>query len=160
MAGWVPRVDAFRLALAVGLAFTGLHLVEVTSGAEIPLFSRVEHAAQDLALTRLRGHRAPSGDVVIVAVDEKSIREEGRWPWSFAKMGTLVEALARGGVKAVGFDVIWAEEDELGRRMARVARLARGARESAREPEAERRLEELVAAAAGPDRRFQAEVDP
>lgn len=163
MAGWrrlVPRVDAFRLALAVGLAFTGLHLVEVTSGAEIPLFSRVEHAAQDLALTRLRGRRAPSGDVVIVAVDEKSINQEGRWPWSFAKMGTLVEALARGGVKAVGFDVIWAEEDELGRRMARVARLARDARESTRDPEAARRLDDLVAAAAGPDRRFPAEVDP
>ncbi len=156
----IPRVDAFRLALAVGLAFTGLHLVEVASGTEVPLVSRVEHAAQDLALTRLRRRRAPSGQVVIVAVDEKSIQAEGRWPWSFARMGTLVDELARGGVKAVGFDVIWAEDDELGRRMAQVARLARGAREWARDPEWARRLDDLVAAAAGPDRRFPAGVDP
>ena len=163
MAGWrrlLPRFDAFWLALLTGLAFAGLHLLEVAGDVEVPLVSRLEHAAQDLALTRLRGSRPPSGEVVVVAVDEKSIRAEGRWPWSFAKMGRLVDELARGGVRAVGFDVIWAEEDELGRRMARVARLAREARSASGEVEAGRRLDQLLAAAAGSDPRFPPEVDP
>jgi hypothetical protein len=57
-------IDAFRLALYVGLAFTALHLLNgVLPGeaCELPVVARLEHAAQDYALTRLRGPRAPSG---------------------------------------------------------------------------------------------------
>jgi len=158
----LPRVDAFRLALLVGLAFTALHALDafdLGGDREVPLVSRMEHAAQDFALTRLRGARAASGDVVVVAVDEKSIRAEGRWPWSLARMGRLVDGLAKGGARAVGFDVVWAEEDEAGRRLAEVAREARGAREAVRDPEAARRLDRVLSAAGG-DPRFPAGLDP
>ncbi|MGB8931403.1 MAG: CHASE2 domain-containing protein, partial [Anaeromyxobacteraceae bacterium] len=118
------KVDAFRLALYAGLFVTLLHFVSVVferPGWELPVISRIEHAAQDWALTRLRGERAPSGRVVIVAVDEKSVEAEGVWPWSRAKMARLVDGLAAGGVTAVGFDVIWADVDVQGRRLAEVA---------------------------------------
>jgi adenylate cyclase len=156
----LPRVDAFRLALLVGLAFTALHALDAFDlvGREVPLVSRLEHAAQDFAVTRLRGPRAASGDVLVVAVDERSIRAEGRWPWSLARMGRLVDGLARAGVAAVGFDVVWAEEDEAGRRLAAVAREARAARQGARDPETLRRLDRVLAAAGDP--RSPSGVDP
>jgi adenylate cyclase len=156
-------IDAFRLALYVGLLFTALHFLNgvfLGQGFELPVVSRVEHAAQDWVLTRLRGPRAPSGRVVIVAVDERSVEEEGLWPWSRAKMAALVDRLAAGGVAAVGFDVIWSEEDELGRRMARVAALVRALRDGAQDPEAARRLDDAWAAAAGPSPLAAADVDP
>src|SRR5512133_2256744 len=81
----------------VGLAFTALHLLNgvfLGERFELPVVSRVEHAAQDWALTRLRGPRAPSGRVVIVAIDERSVEAEGRWPWSRAKLARLVDRLA------------------------------------------------------------------
>jgi CHASE2 domain-containing sensor protein len=158
----VPRVTAFRLALAVGLAFTALHFLNgvfLGHGFELPVVARVEHAAQDYALTRLRGPRPTSGRVVIVGIDERSVEAEGLWPWSRAKMARLVDRLAAGGVSAVGFDVIWSEEDELGRRMAKVASLVRSARQDAG-PEAARRLEDVWIAARGPEVEAAADVDP
>jgi adenylate cyclase len=157
------RLTAFRLALWVGLAHAGLHFLNgvfLGRDLELPVVARVEHAAQDWALTRLRGPRAPSGRVVIVAVDERSVQAEGLWPWSRAKMARLVDRLAEGGAAAVGFDVIWSEQDELGRRMARVASLVRAARERAGDPDAARRLDEVWTAARGPGAEPALDVDP
>src|SRR5512133_981099 len=131
------KVDAFRLALYAGLFVTLLHFLSVVFERpefELPVISRIEHAAQDWALTRLRGAMAPSGRVVIVAVDEKSVEAEGIWPWSRARMARLVDALAAGGVAAVGVDVIWADADVQGRRFAEVAAKVREAREAATDP--------------------------
>ena len=157
------RIDAFSLGVWVGLAFALLHLLDAASagtGGELPVVSRVEHAAQDYALVRLRGPRPPSGRVVIVAIDEKSVEAEGLWPWSRARMARLVDALARGGVAAVGFDVLWADDDPQGARLARVASLVKAARASAPGPELARRLDEVWAAAQGSDAAEAADVEP
>jgi adenylate cyclase len=158
----VLKVTAFRLALAVGLVFTGMHFLNgvfLGHGVELPVVSRIEHAAQDYALTRLRGPRPASGRVVIVAIDERSVEAEGLWPWSRAKMARLVDRLGAGGAAAVGFDVIWSEQDELGRRMAKVASLVRSAREGAG-AEAARRLEDVWLAARGVEAEAAVDVDP
>jgi adenylate cyclase len=157
------KVSAFRLALWVGLVFTGLHFtnnVFLGRGFELPVVSRIEHSAQDYALTRVRGPREPSGRVVIVAIDEKSVEEEGLWPWSRAKMAQVVDQLARGGTAAVGFDVIWSEQDELGRRMAKMAALVRDARERAADPAVAARLDEVWEAAGGAQPEAVVDVDP
>jgi len=157
------EISAFRLALWVGLVFTGLHFtnyVFLGRGFELPVVARIEHAAQDYALTHLRGPRPVSGRVVIVGIDEKSVQAEGLWPWSRAKMARLVDRLAQGGAAAVGFDVIWSEQDELGRRMAKVASLVRSARQGAGDPDAARRLDEVWTAARGPDVETAVDVDP
>jgi adenylate cyclase len=157
------KLSAFRLALWAGLLFTGLHFLNgvfLGRGFELPVVAKIEHAAQDWALTSLRGPRTPSGDVVIVGIDERSVAAEGLWPWSRTKMARLVDRLAEGGVRAVGFDVIWSEEDALGRRMARVASLVRDAKARAAGPEAVRQLEEVWIAAGGPDPEAAVDVDP
>ncbi len=161
--GRLLRIDAFRLALAVGLVFALLHLAEglsLSADRELPLVSRVEHAAQDYALTRLSPRRAPSGRVVVVAIDERSIRAEGRWPWSHAKMARLVDQLASGGVRAVGFDVVWAEEDVMGRRMARLAAGLDRARAAASDETMARRLGDLLESTVAEDRSVPADADP
>ena len=38
----------------------------------------------------------PGTDIALVAIDEKSIKEIGRWPWSRAEMAKLVRILAEG----------------------------------------------------------------
>jgi adenylate cyclase len=157
------KISAFRLALWAGLVFTGLHFLNyvfLARGMELPVVSRIENAVQDYALTKLRGPRAPSGRVVIVGIDEKSVREEGLWPWSRAKMARLVDQLSRGGVAAVGFDVIWSEQDELGRRLAKVASLVKGAREQAAGDPLARRLDEVWEAAGGAQPGVAVDVDP
>ena len=50
--------------------------------------------------------------IVILDIDEKSLGEIGRWPWSRELMAeTLDKLFTRYGVELVAFDVVWAERD-------------------------------------------------
>ncbi len=56
--------------------------------------------------------REPERRVVIVDIDEKSLGEIGRWPWSRNIMADLVDRLfERQGAGLVAFDVVFAERD-------------------------------------------------
>ena len=51
--------------------------------------------------------------IVILDIDEKSLKEEGRWPWSRDRLSLLMDKLFdKYGVLVVGFDVVFAEKDE------------------------------------------------
>ncbi len=51
--------------------------------------------------------------VVILDIDEKSLAEGGRWPWSRDKMAALVDRLFdHYDIQVLGFDVVFAEPDE------------------------------------------------
>ncbi|HEX2596876.1 MAG TPA: CHASE2 domain-containing protein, partial [Luteimonas sp.] len=59
----------------------------------------------------------PSGQVVVVEIDDCSIAKEGPWPWSRQQHADLLDALDRAGVRAVGYDVMFVDrsrEDPLG----------------------------------------------
>jgi adenylate cyclase len=50
--------------------------------------------------------------IVILDIDERSLGEIGRWPWSRKLMAELTDKLfERYGVALIGFDVVWAERD-------------------------------------------------
>jgi adenylate cyclase len=51
--------------------------------------------------------------IVIVDIDEKSLAEVGRWPWSRNRLADLVrELLDRQNATLLGFDVVFAEADD------------------------------------------------
>jgi adenylate cyclase len=51
--------------------------------------------------------------VVIVDIDEPSLREVGQWPWPRTVIADLITRLRAAGAVAVGFDVIFAEPDRM-----------------------------------------------
>jgi adenylate cyclase len=56
--------------------------------------------------------RGVDSRIVILDIDEKSLGEIGRWPWSRNVMADLVNKLFdKYGIAILGFDVIWAERD-------------------------------------------------
>jgi adenylate cyclase len=59
-----------------------------------------------------RGQVAPGDEVVIATIDEKSVDEIGRWPWSRNVVAKLIDTLKKYQVKAVGFDVVFSEPDK------------------------------------------------
>ncbi len=59
-----------------------------------------------------RGKIVTTGEVALVAIDEKSLDELGRWPWPRVRMAQLLDALVKYEAKVVGFDIVWAEPDE------------------------------------------------
>lgn len=58
-----------------------------------------------------RGHLPSGGETVIVTIDEKSVKELGRWPWPRTTIAKLIQMLKDYGVKVIGFDIVFAEPD-------------------------------------------------
>jgi len=53
----------------------------------------------------------PSSDIVIVAVDDKSLQEYGGWPWRDRSLhASAVNNLKAAGAAVIGFDVLFADE--------------------------------------------------
>lgn len=88
-----------RIGLGLSLALT-LSMLALTWLAPSYL-ARLENAFLDLRF-RLRGEQPANPDVVIVVVDEKSLRDVGRWPWSRSIQARLLEALSKDGAKVIG----------------------------------------------------------
>ena len=80
---------------------------------------RFDAAALD-AQFRIRGERDPGDQIVLVLIDEKSLLEVGRWPWSREIQAQLADRLAAAEPKVIGVDVIYAEA-ERGHSASRVA---------------------------------------
>lgn len=51
--------------------------------------------------------------VVIIDIDDASLAALGRWPWPRSRLAKLTEATHQLGVKAIGFDLIMPEPDNL-----------------------------------------------
>ena len=63
---------------------------------------------KDLRL-QIRGPIKTPPAVVIVAIDNESIKKIGRWPWNREKFGELVKGMAEYGAKVVALDVVFSE---------------------------------------------------
>ena len=59
-----------------------------------------------------RGVEEDSKSVVIIDIDEESLKELGQWPWSRHKLAQILQNLTEAGVGVIGFDVVFAEEDK------------------------------------------------
>ncbi len=59
-----------------------------------------------------RGPLPVGPEVVIVAIDDASVKAIGRWPWSRREILRLVEVLEQAGARVIGFDIIFAEKEE------------------------------------------------
>ncbi len=79
---------------------------------QIPFINHLDALIYD-AKVRLTMPQSVDERVVILDIDEKSLAEQGRWPWGRDKLATLMNKLFdQYGVKLVGFDVVFAEPDE------------------------------------------------
>ena len=70
---------------------------------------RANHLVQDAGL-RLAA-RPSHSDIVIVAIDDRSIAAIGRWPWRRALHAELIARLAAQNPRVIGMDVLLSEAD-------------------------------------------------
>ncbi|MFW5969133.1 MAG: CHASE2 domain-containing protein [Halofilum sp. (in: g-proteobacteria)] len=99
-----------RLGISVLLILP--FLLHATGTLRLGFLEQLENVAYD---TRLQLTLPGTVDerVVIVAIDESSLDELGRWPWSRDVMARMVDQLyERYDARTVGFDVVFAERDE------------------------------------------------
>jgi adenylate cyclase len=95
-----------RILLLIGTAVVLLasQLAVSFADANTPIQS-LELGARD-AMMRLRGVRPTSGDVVIVAIDDLSLKWTGmQWPWPRSYLAEIVDKINAAGARIVGLDI-------------------------------------------------------
>jgi adenylate cyclase len=98
--------------IGLGLLFV---LLFVGNAAQLYKLSFVDQLSDILYDYRLQWTMPRTVDerIVILDIDEKSLKEEGRWPWSRDRLALLMDKLFdQYGVQVVGFDVVFAEKDQ------------------------------------------------
>lgn len=84
------------------------------------LTERLDHIAYDHALMA-SGH-APPDDIVIIAIDNRSLQAIGRWPWPRAIHARALDRIAEAGPRNVGYDVLFVEPTADDAELARAVR--------------------------------------
>jgi len=73
------------------------------------IFSRLDHLILDIGQKVFS--QAPPDDLIIVAIDEASLSQLGRWPWSRKTHADLLAKLTSEHAVAVGMDLILSEPE-------------------------------------------------
>ena len=106
-----PARRVYLIAAGVGVLVFGLFFWA-------PEFLKViETKLYDLHFT-LRGRRDAGDQVVIAAVDERSLAAIGRWPWPRSVLARLVTALSEGGARVIALDILLSEPERSGELLA------------------------------------------
>jgi len=78
----------------------------------IPIIDRLELIAYDARLAATIPEQEIDPRVVVIDIDERSLVEEGHWPWNRLKLAQLVTTLFDVyQIELLGFDVVFAERD-------------------------------------------------
>src|SRR5271163_3168984 len=107
IAGWARRFGVARAVCIVLLfALVPLRLADPRPLRELRL------RTFDLFQV-VRPREQTARPVVIVDIDEDSLKEIGQWPWPRTILADLVTRITQAGAVTVGFDVIFAEPDRM-----------------------------------------------
>lgn len=101
----------FSIRIFTGFAITLFLVLNAAGVFNMEFIKRLELWTYDYRLN-LTMPKGQDTRIVIVDIDERSLSEDGRWPWSRNKVATIVENLfERYQAAVVGFDIVFAEKD-------------------------------------------------
>ena len=99
-----------RFALSAVIVL--LMLLNASGALPLSAINKLENFTYDTRLNMLMP-RGLDDRIVIIDIDEKSLKAQGRWPWGRNKLADLVNILFDDyHVKVLGFDMVFAEKDE------------------------------------------------
>ena len=99
------------LLIALGLSLVLLFMGDAAKFYRLGFTQFIDAKLYDY---RLRLTLPNKGDdrIVILDLDEKSLKEDGHWPWGRDKMAALMDELFdHYGIAVAGFDIVFAERD-------------------------------------------------
>ena len=119
----VCRLPSEIWTMRVGIAVLACVMALFVEWQRPGFITRLDEGLRD-SFVRLIADRQPENRVVVIDIDEETLREIGPWPWPRAQVADLVEILFDTyGARAVGLDVVFPEPgDAVGD--ARLAALA------------------------------------
>ena len=103
---WLRRKDR----IAGARRFPKMLIWALVIGFLYGLAGGIEYFEDGLRNARNRiNQRDASGDIVLVAIDEKALREVGRWPWPRGRYATLIDAIGSAKPKQQVHDYMFPE---------------------------------------------------
>src|SRR5471030_93957 len=106
---WLSRLAqrfGFARAICVLLLLASLRVVDP------PLLEELRVRTFDIFQV-IQPREVSERPVVIVDIDEKSLKTLGQWPWPRTRVADLITRLTELGAAAIGFDIVFAEPDRL-----------------------------------------------
>ncbi|MBN9028118.1 MAG: CHASE2 domain-containing protein, partial [Rhizobiales bacterium] len=97
----------YYLAVAVFLA--GAALLRVADPFPV---QAIRLLAFDLYQRMAPAEALPEHPVLIVDIDEASLKAVGQWPWPRTVLADLARKLAEAGAASIAFDVLFSEPDQ------------------------------------------------
>ncbi len=101
-----PPTNIWGTLLALTVAFVLLAAFLIAGNSGLPL--RLENEMLDLRF-RLRPPHAPPVPIVVVEIDDRSIAEIGRWPWSRQVLAQLLDRIKSASPKVICLDLLFTE---------------------------------------------------
>jgi adenylate cyclase len=94
------------------LCLFSLFLYLSDSPVVINLLQRLEAIPYDIRLKLTTPKKIDNNPpIIIIDIDEQSLKKEGRWPWSRSKLALLIEKLHEAGVVVMALDFVQAEPE-------------------------------------------------
>ncbi|WP_415888980.1 EAL domain-containing protein [Neptuniibacter sp. SY11_33] len=91
------------------LIILGLLFLSIVIGYNSSLLQRVDLIAYDTLISQESD--SPPENIVIIAIDDASLSQLGRWPWSRSIHADMLSQLTEANTSAVAFDILFAETD-------------------------------------------------
>jgi CHASE2 domain-containing sensor protein/tRNA A-37 threonylcarbamoyl transferase component Bud32 len=104
-AGFAMRKISFSWKSDWVFALAITAVVAVASSSSV--IENLERNAYDMGVGA--SHHEPGDKVAVIAIDDESISNIGRWPWPRSYLAEMVGALNQGGAKAVGLPIFLSE---------------------------------------------------
>ncbi len=104
------KFSIFKISFLMTAVVVFIGLILEFTPERLPFLKSIELKTYD-AKFRLRGTRPIQNNIVIVAIDDKSIETFGRWPWNRAILAQTLERVLDGKPKLVAFDMVFSEKD-------------------------------------------------
>ena len=101
---------AMGTVLTTGTLWTQYGMVTERNSTLVDVLKTAEVKLLDIRF-RLRGPLKPQSKVGVLAVDEKSVRAIGRWPFPRSIYEKAFQNLKEAGVAWVGMDITWSEPE-------------------------------------------------
>ncbi|WP_415885494.1 EAL domain-containing protein [Neptuniibacter sp. QD37_6] len=87
----------------------GLVFLSIVIGYNSSVLQRIDLIAYDILITQDTAN--PPENIAIIAIDDASLSQLGRWPWSRSVHADLLSQLTAAKTSAVAFDILFSETD-------------------------------------------------
>ncbi len=110
--GDILRSRAFwPSAAGLAIVLLAFQMTISSSGLLSEVRLRLEWMAYDVRMgLTLPSDPQPDPRVVIVDIDERSLQQEGHWPWPRHKIAAMTDNLFAAGAAVIGYDIVFPEQ--------------------------------------------------